>query len=68
MKFSGNASFIDTMILSKFQVDCITPTDIENFLNKIGEKCVFAKFRLTEKGVKSFEMGFFELFLQFHML
>ena len=31
--FSGNISFIDTMILSKFQVDCITPTDFGNFLN-----------------------------------
>ena len=61
MKFSGNASFIDTMILSKFQVDCITPTDFGNFLN-IGKSAFFAKFWLTEKGATFFEINIFEFF------
>ena len=63
MKFSGNVSFIDTMILSKFHFDCITPTDFGNFLN-IGKYAFFAKFWLTEKGATFFEIDIFEFFLR----
>ena len=43
MKFSGNVSFIDTMILSKFHVDCITLTNFRIFLNigKFRDICNF---------------------------
>ena len=52
MKFSGNVSFINIMILSKFQVDCITLTNFGNFLN-IGKFAISAKFQLTKNGCNS---------------
>ena len=43
MKFSGNVSFINIMILSKFQVDWTILTDFGIFLN-IGKFEIFVKF------------------------
>ena len=63
MKFSGNVSFINIMILSKFQVNCITLTNFGNFLN-IGKFAISAKFQCTKNGCNSPKMHKIEFFLQ----
>ena len=67
MKFSGNISFIDIMILSKFQVDYITLTNFRNLLNigKFREICNFRKILVYKKCRQSAKNDFFlDFFLQ----
>ena len=61
MKFSGNVSFINIMILSKFQVDCITLSNFGNFLN-IGKYEIFVKSWFTKNAGKPPKMTFFPKF------
>ena len=61
MKFSGNVSFINIMILSKFQVDCITLTNFGSFLN-IGKQEIFGKSWYTKNAGKPPKMTFFPKF------
>ena len=65
MKFSGNVSFIDITILSKFQVDCITLTNFGNFLNigKSGEKGNFRKILVIQKCQQTAKNDFFSKIL-----
>ena len=74
MKFSGKISLINIMILSKFQVDCITLSNFGNFLN-IGKYEIFAKsytkivYKKCGQTTKndSFSKILFELFFRHKM-
>ena len=47
MKFSGKISLINIMILSKFQVDCITLSNFGNFPN-IGKYQIWSEIFLPQ--------------------
>ena len=61
MKFSGNVSFINIMILSKFQVDCIL-TNFGNFLN-IGKSREMRHFHEILVHTSGFYKNHFSTFL-----
>ena len=58
MKFAGNISFINSMILSKFQVDCITPTDFR-FFTYIGKFDISGWISAHEKCRNFFSFQYF---------
>ena len=64
MKFSGNISFIDIMILSKFQVDCISLTNFRNllYIGKFREIFNFRKILVYKKCRQSPKNDFFLIF------
>ena len=64
MKFTGNISFINSMILSKFQVDCITLADFRIFIY-IGKFDIFQYFWLRNSMYITWILHKFHFFCPF---
>ena len=58
MKFAGNVSFINVIVLSKFQSDWVTVADFRNF-TYIGKFEIFIEFSFTKKAATFFYFNIF---------